>query len=276
MRDSPLIGRIERDGWVRVPAAVDASQLAAVSKWLADNTKSALQLVRMQVEREPSGAVRKVRRLLWADPDFWSSWIVASGLSTLVADVIGQEAQLLKHSAFLKSPGAEPVGFHQDGALWGETVPGALSFWVPLESAGPDNGGLLMATGSHVNGLIRHTESGDHPWHPVVDVDAVGLAIDSVSAEPGDVVIHSPFIVHGSGLNSSSGSRQATVFTFFPPLPSEGARPLLESPVSLEEIQAEVRGDRRPENARPLSRQKGRLDGARSLRRAAYLTRPTP
>lgn len=234
-----LRARLTDEGWIQIDDVISLDALRAAEGWISANAKDPRRLLLLQTERDPSGELRKFRRMYWADPEFWARWIVASGLRQVVRFVIGPSACLMKQAAFLKArAGGSGVGYHQDQGLWETTIPGAYSFWMPLDPADATNGGLIMFTGSHRQGIFDHVHRDDHPWHGVVDVDGNGLQGDQVVIRPGGMVVHNPYLVHGSEPNVSDQRRYAVVFTFAPE-PAEETRPhLKEDYVSLSAIEA--------------------------------------
>ena len=230
--------RLDDDGWLQLDGAIALDALRAAEGWILEASRDSRRLLLLQTERDPSGELRKYRRLYWADQRFWARWLVASGLVPVVRFVIGPTACLMKQAAFLKArAGGSGVGYHQDQGLWETTIPGAYSFWMPLDPADDGNGGLIMFTGSHRQGIFEHAPTEAHPWHGVVDVEGEGLRGDQVVMQPGGMTVHHPYLVHGSLPNDSERRRYAIVFTFAP-APSEAVQPhLRENFVPLDAIE---------------------------------------
>jgi hypothetical protein len=209
-------------GFVLLRDVLRAESVAAAQARIAAYTAAgtAIRLDHLEPEFDAPGAVRKLRRLYWADPEFWATWICASGLRDVVAALAGSGPALVFHAAFLKPAGVgSAVGFHQDQALWRARLPGGCSFWLPLEPASSDNGGIVVCPGSHRGGLLVHQPDPAHPWHDVVDTGAAGLIRHPLSTDPGDLVVWDRYLVHGSDANTSGLSRQAMVLVFVPDEP---------------------------------------------------------
>jgi hypothetical protein len=209
--------RLAADGWVLLAGALTGAEVTAARQWLDQAVTGPARLDRLQAQYDAPGVPRKLRRIFWADPSFWASWIHRSGLRDAVLTLVGSSPALVFHAAFLKPAGVGGrVGFHQDQALWEATLPGAYSFWMPLEAADSANGGIVVCPGSHREGLVPHVPDADHPWHDVVDLKTAGIVPVPVASEPGDVVVWDRFLVHGSDANRSERSRRAMVLVFVP------------------------------------------------------------
>lgn len=216
---SAALEKLDVVGCVLLRGVLRVESVAAARAWIADWTAAgaATRLGNLEAEFDAPGAVRKLRRIYWADPVFWAGWICASGLRDVVAALAGSNPALVFHAAFLKPAGVGgAVGFHQDQALWAAHLPGGRSFWLPMESADVANGGIVVCPGSHRDGLLAHRPDPAHPWHDVVDTDAAGLTRQPLSADPGDLVAWDRYLVHGSDANVSRLSRQAMVLVFVP------------------------------------------------------------
>jgi hypothetical protein len=227
--------RLAADGWVLLTGAVSGAGIAAARQWLDRVATDPALLDRLQAQYDAPGVPRKLRRIFWADPSFWVSWIGRSGVRDALVALVGSSPALVFHAAFLKPAGVGgPVGFHQDQALWEATLPGAYSFWMPLDAADSTNGGIVVCPGSHRDGLLPHVPDADHPWHDVVDLKAAGLVPVPVASAPGDVVVWDRFLVHGSDANVSERSRRAMVLVFVPD--TEQARAQATDYTSLAEL----------------------------------------
>ena len=107
-----------------------------------------------------------------------------------------------------------PASWHQDGQPWAERLGerSAVTAWVALTVATEANGCLRAVPGSHALAAQR------------LDVEADGTSLFgtrmdyalvdetralSIEAEPGDLVLHHPNLVHGSWPNLSTAPRLA-------------------------------------------------------------------
>ena len=111
-----------------------------------------------------------------------------------------------------------PALWHQDGHPWRERgIVAAVTLWVAIDPATSENGCLRVIPGSH--------RLAAQPLRPRPDVASVfGAEIDpalvdearavDVVLEPGDVSVHHPNLVHGSGPNATERQRRALALRY--------------------------------------------------------------
>ncbi|MET9380883.1 phytanoyl-CoA dioxygenase family protein [Streptomyces sp. NPDC002928] len=160
--------------------------------------------------------LRKLRRLLWNDPELWGPLLVRSGVTDIARRLIGDGAAVVFHAAFLKPArvGTE-VTLHQDQALWTYQYPKAFSVWFALTPVSPANGGLFGSPGSHAGGHIPHRERPHYRWHPGLDAAEDGLREPvQFELDPGDAVMWDRYFAHGSAANTSPHDRRGMVVVF--------------------------------------------------------------
>jgi hypothetical protein len=210
----------QRDGWERVEVA-SAAWCARALSWLeATVSNGRISSMEPQYENAPDRSdqakpLRKLRRLFWADPGFWTPMICETGILPVVRRLVPGRASLIMHAAFLKPAGfGSAVGYHQDQALWLEERPGALSIWMPLVAADGSNGGIEVCDRSCHLGLLPHEPTPAHPEHAVVSLDRHGLRPSVVPCQQGQAVLIDRYTVHGSARNRSEGPRPAMVLVF--------------------------------------------------------------
>lgn len=161
----------------------------------------------------PGRRLRKLRRLVWNEPELFGPILNRAGVPDIAEAVIGPHATAVFHAAFLKPARiGTHVAPHQDQALWSRVYPGAFSIWFALTEVTPGNGGLYGYPSSHAQGVIPHKEDSDHPWHESLSYasDSLGEA-HQFDLSPGEAVMWDRCFVHGSGGNSSSSDRRGMV-----------------------------------------------------------------
>jgi ectoine hydroxylase-related dioxygenase (phytanoyl-CoA dioxygenase family) len=183
-------------GHVTVRAVLDEATLAAA---------------RAHLETLPGEALRAapltdpVLARLSADPR----------LVAVAAEVLGGPVEPFAATYVVKPPGVGlPALWHQDGHPWQERLGGAaaLTVWVALDPATPDNGCLRVVPGSHRLPLHPLVPNEEVPSLFGVELDPA--LVDEAAAEDvvlaaGDVSVHHPNLVHGSGPNRSARPRRA-------------------------------------------------------------------
>ncbi|WP_405080203.1 phytanoyl-CoA dioxygenase family protein [Paenibacillus chitinolyticus] len=132
----------------------------------------------------------------------------------IVENLIGEEALAVGSTFYYKSPGSNMLVFHQDNYDIGVTPGTSCAYWVSLDEAAPENGGLMYIPKTHRYGLLQtnlpKTDLCEHlpeiirseagPEAEVPDT----FEIVNVHTEPGDVVVHTGDVIHGSWANRSA------------------------------------------------------------------------
>jgi len=138
--------------------------------------------------------------------------INSEGLRQLASRLMEGPSTL--HSPFtaVKSTGGSEFHFHQDNQYTRFDGPG-INFWFALEPMTPENGCLLVAPRTHLNGTISGVESPDKDGHRTVD--AAPDHILPVRMHAGDCIAFSRLTVHGSGMNSTPHPRVAYAVQYF-------------------------------------------------------------
>ena len=113
----------------------------------------------------------------------------------------------------LKSP------FHQDNFYWNIIDGKALTVWVALDNTNKLNGNIRYFLKSHKLGTIKHIDSmapGSSQMRSKKKINLLKKKFKEISIDlrPGDALIHSCEIIHGSQPNKSNFSRRGLTFQF--------------------------------------------------------------
>jgi ectoine hydroxylase-related dioxygenase (phytanoyl-CoA dioxygenase family) len=128
-------------------------------------------------------------------------------LVDLACTLLDDDVWVRWDQAVVKQAGAPEFPWHQDnGYSLLHSV--HLQAWVALTDAGPDDGGLWVAPGSHRADLAHH-HRGAH-----VEVDDEPAAGVAVTAERGDLVLFSSRLVHRTTPNRSGRDRLTYVVEY--------------------------------------------------------------
>jgi len=212
------VERYLRDGYQQLPAVLAAPDVRAAREFF-----HSIEVAGPDTSYEPEfdldgdrRRLRKLRRLLWNAPGFWAPILVRAGAVEVAEAVVGADARVVFHAAFLKPARiGTPVALHQDQALWRYTYPRAASMWIALSDVHPGNGGLHGCPTSHANGLLAHRDLPEYPWHPALAPDTPGLApVTQFHLAPGDAVVWDRWFAHGSAANTSAQDRMGMVVVF--------------------------------------------------------------
>ena len=129
----------------------------------------------------------------------------------VVQSIIGPNILVAGTTLFIKEP--EQTGFiswHQDAKYNGLKPYNWVTAWLALTEVNVDNGCMYMWPGSHIDGEREHKDTFGKDnlltrGQTVANVpDNETVAIELV---PGQLSLHHPWIVHGSGHNASKKRR---------------------------------------------------------------------
>jgi ectoine hydroxylase-related dioxygenase (phytanoyl-CoA dioxygenase family) len=132
--------------------------------------------------------------------------------------VLSSDAMLIFDFALLKPAFiGEGTPWHQDEAY---REPGfthdELTFWMPLQNVGRDEGCMVFIPGSHHRGLLEHRSVNDDPGaHALVccDIFPEAAAVDR-PLPAGGCTIHNSLTIHCSRDNISRVDRYAYILVF--------------------------------------------------------------
>ncbi|MCP5072292.1 MAG: phytanoyl-CoA dioxygenase family protein [Rhodobacteraceae bacterium] len=162
-----------------------------------------------------SAELRKIRRLFWNEPGFWQGVLESAGVFDFARNIVPGKPSLILHAGFLKpAKVGSPVTPHQDAAFWIHPYPGALTVWIAIDEASPENGCLKIFPGSHKMGLLPHVAHPNSPWHETVPDDSHGIEPEYAPAAPGDAVCWHRLMLHSSDANLSGRNRYGMVLVF--------------------------------------------------------------
>ena len=128
-----------------------------------------------------------------------------------VESIIGRNILICGTTLFIKNPNEKGfVSFHQDAKYIGLEPHNWVTAWVAITDANEKNGCMRMLSGSHKDNLKHHEQKFDKNnlltrGQTITDVPLDKT--DPVILEAGQMSLHHPTIVHGSGLNNSNDRR---------------------------------------------------------------------
>ena len=125
----------------------------------------------------------------------------------LFNDFFGPKLPAALHT---RNQGNGPTSFHQDFITFAVDRTGGMTFWMPLESYGPEAGTMSFINGSHKLGVLGNYTSYDgrdirEVWP---ELNALPMS-EPMTYELGDVTAHSHLTVHGAGKNTLDRPRWA-------------------------------------------------------------------
>ena len=125
--------------------------------------------------------------------------------------IIGKNILICGTTLFIKNPYEKGfVSFHQDATYIGLEPHNWVTAWLAITDTNEKNGCMRMLSGSHKNNIMHHEQKYDEG-----NLLTRGQTIENVSLKKttplvlnaGQMSLHHPKIIHGSGLNKSNDRR---------------------------------------------------------------------
>ena len=128
-----------------------------------------------------------------------------------VESIIGRNILICGTTLFIKNPNEKGfVSFHQDAKYIGLEPHNWVTAWVAVTDANEKNGCMRMLSGSHKDNLKHHEQKFDKNNLLTRGQTITDVPLDKtepIILEAGQMSLHHPTIVHGSGLNNSNDRR---------------------------------------------------------------------
>ena len=136
----------------------------------------------------------------------------------IVSDLIGPSVVAWGSHFFCKMPhDGKRVAWHQDASYWPLTPSKAVTLWLAIDDADPDNANMRYIPGTHVLGhltwKLSETDERNTLNQTVPDVEKYGAPVD-VRLKAGEASVHSDLLLHGSEANESSRRRCGLTLRF--------------------------------------------------------------
>ncbi len=126
-------------------------------------------------------------------------------------------APKLPSSKKTKNAGNGATAFHQDYITFAVDRTGGMTFWIPLEAYGPDQGTMSFINGSHQQGVLGGYHSyGDRDMRDIFPALRDLEESEQMVYEPGDITVHSHLTIHGASKNLSDTPRWAYIVLIQP------------------------------------------------------------
>jgi phytanoyl-CoA hydroxylase len=156
---------------------------------------------------------------LVADDPFWLRLVSDDRLLDLAEAFVGPDLALFA-SHYLAKPArsGRAVLWHQDAAYWPLEPMEVISLWLAVDPSTTENGCMRVVPRSH-RGEVHGLRDRDDVANVLGSESSVAVdestAVDIVLA-PGDVAIHHPNLMHGSGPNRSGVRRCGLTIRYIP------------------------------------------------------------
>lgn len=135
-----------------------------------------------------------------------------------VKDILGENVIGWGSHFFCKMPGdGKAVAWHQDSSYWPLTPTKAVTVWLAIDDADPENANMRFVKGSHHFGHLTYRESSAEEHNvlnqSVDNAEQYGEVVDN-PLKAGEASIHSDLLLHGSEANNSTRRRCALTLRY--------------------------------------------------------------
>tara|TARA_B100001029_G_scaffold3576_1_gene2571 strand:+ start:986 stop:1819 length:834 start_codon:yes stop_codon:yes gene_type:complete len=186
------------------------SPIQALTKNQAQEVKEEIEFIENKWPNELKNLGRNYPHLISPILD---NVVRNSNILDAVESIIGKNILACGTTLFIKEPDERGfVSFHQDAKYIGLEPHNWVTAWVAITDANENNGCMKMWPGTHKQELKYHNEKFDYNSGNLLTrgqtVENVPLEkTESVILTEGQMSLHHPRIVHGSGINKSKKRR---------------------------------------------------------------------
>ena len=200
MLNADQVRQYERDGWVSPVDIYDADEIATIRTELEDAEKTwpdALQ----GPGRNNAHLVLPVLDRIAHDPRILDA----------VEQLIGHDILISSTTLFIKEPHSKGfVSWHQDARYVGLEPHNWVTAWLAITDVTEENGCMYMLPGSQTEPLVDHDDTYGEDNILTRGQTIHGVDEDKtvpVLLKAGQLSLHHPRVIHGSGANKSNHRR---------------------------------------------------------------------
>ena len=189
-----------RDGFFVFKGLFSAKEMEMLLQEIQDSAR------RYQQDDLTKGSMTFKSSVFFNSPKI-QKFITQQKIIDLLKVLIGPDIWVRWDQAVAKGPNSATFPWHQDNN-YSKLQDPHYQCWIALTESHADNGGLLLQPGSHLKSLSYRYEG-----YEVVS-DVVPDSPVLITAEPGDVVIFSSFLLHSTTPNITQNDRWAYVIEY--------------------------------------------------------------
>ena len=165
-----------------------------------------------KIEKDWPGALEGINRnYVHLISPIFNKVCLNTNILDAVETVIGKNILICGTTLFVKNPNEKGfVSFHQDAKYIGLEPHNWVTVWLAVTDANEHNGCMRMLPGSHKENLKTHEQKFDENNLLTRGQTITNVSLDEtdpIILKAGQVSLHHPLIVHGSGLNQSNDRR---------------------------------------------------------------------
>jgi chlorinating enzyme len=165
-----------------------------------------------KIEKDWPGALEGINRnYIHLISPIFNKVCLNKNILDAVESIIGKNILICGTTLFIKNPNEKGfVSFHQDAKYIGLEPHNWVTVWIAVTDANEKNGCMRMLSGSHKDDLKHHEQKFDENNLLTRGQTIKNIPLDKtdpVILKAGQMSLHHPKIVHGSGLNYSNDRR---------------------------------------------------------------------
>ena len=165
-----------------------------------------------KIEKDWPGALEGINRnYIHLISPIFNKVCLNKNILDAVESIIGKNILICGTTLFIKNPNERGfVSFHQDAKYIGLEPHNWVTVWVAVTDSNEKNGCMRMLPGSHKEDLKTHEQKFDENNLLTRGQTITNVQLDRtdpIILKAGQVSLHHPKIVHGSGLNQSNDRR---------------------------------------------------------------------
>ncbi len=165
-----------------------------------------------KIEKDWPGALEGVNRnYVHLISPIFNKICLNKNILDAVESIVGDNILICGTTLFIKNPNEKGfVSFHQDAKYIGLEPHNWVTVWLAVTDANEQNGCMRMLPGSHKENLKKHDQKFDKNNLLTRGQTITNVPLDKtepIILKAGQVSLHHPLIVHGSGLNQSNDRR---------------------------------------------------------------------
>jgi len=165
-----------------------------------------------KIEKDWPGALEGINRnYIHLISPIFNKVCLNKNILDAVESIIGKNILICGTTLFIKNPNEKGfVSFHQDAKYIGLEPHNWVTVWLAVTDANEHNGCMRMLPGSHKENLKTHEQKFDENNLLTRGQTITDVPLDKtepIILEAGQISLHHPLVVHGSGLNQSNDRR---------------------------------------------------------------------
>ncbi|WP_128893920.1 phytanoyl-CoA dioxygenase family protein [Longirhabdus pacifica] len=135
----------------------------------------------------------------------------------LLEFLLEEDILAVQSNYYFKPPGTKGLGFHQDNVHIGIEPDTSYAIWVSVDATNEENGSLNIVPGTHKMDMteIEVIPGSSNAFGSELQQKPKGYTTVKVNTEPGDIVIFTGNIYHGSSKNKSQYRYRRSFVTHF-------------------------------------------------------------